>query len=392
MGGAIAAFGEKLIGGMLARGYEREFAEQVFRQIQGFSGYGFPESHAASFALLVYVSSWLKCHHPAAFTAALINSQPMGFYAPAQLVADARAHGVEVREIDINASAIDCTLEASAAGTPSLRLGLRLVAGLAREDAERIVETGRRYGPFRSIEALWRASGVGVGALRRLARADAFRAMGFPRQQALWQIQRLRDEPAPLFAGEWAHGDGDDDPNALKVKDEVVTNQRMVHRAVSDHAVEPPAPLPPVTRPVEVAMDYGAVGLSLKGHPMEALRSRLTRAGASTCGRVRSAAELPSGSFARCAGIVLVRQRPATAKGVLFMTIEDETGAANLILKPKVYDRFRRAARHSVAILVEGRVERRNEVCHMLVRRMRSIDPWLAETETALVSHSRDFH
>lgn len=403
MGSAIAAFGEKLIGGMLARGYERVFAEQVFRQIQGFSGYGFPESHAASFALLVYVSSWLKCHHPAAFTAALLNSQPMGFYAPAQLVADAKAHEVEVRAIDVNASAWDCTLEAAetaekataekaaaekVTGTfcgkrclspfprspfppvpPALRLGLRLVAGLAREDADRIVTTVRAHGAFRSIEGLWRQSGVGVGALRRLARADAFRSMGLPRQQALWQIRRLRDEPAPLFA------------------------QPSIRIMESDEA----APLrttrlPPIAAPVEVSMDYEAAGLSLKGHPMEFLRRRLLEARASTCGRVRSAAELPSGSFARCAGLVLVRQRPSTAKGVLFMTIEDETGTANLILKPKIYERHRRAARHAAVILVEGKVERRNEVCHMLVRRLRSIDQWLATAEATIPSHSRDFH
>jgi len=420
MGNQIAAFGEKLIGGMLARGYERTFAEQVFRQIQGFSGYGFPESHAASFALLVYVSSWLKCHHPASFTAALLNSQPMGFYAPAQLVADAKEHGVEVREIDVNASAWDCTLESAAvasacdgtlesaddtkaiasqnktsfvstqsvqegAVSTALRLGLRLVAGLAREDADRVVESVQRQGPFRSIEGLWRTSGIGVGALRRLARADAFRSMALPRQQALWQIRRLRDEDAPLFA--WPLLNGGDRQERDRCEGGCEGERQT--EAGQEHAH---APLPRVSPPVDVSMDYGASGLSLKGHPMEFLRTRLRDARASTCGRVRSAAELPTGSFARCAGIVLVRQRPATAKGVLFMTIEDETGSANLIVRPKVYARYRRDARHSVVILAEGKVERRNEVCHLLVRRLRSLDHWLAETESTMMSRSRDFH
>jgi len=426
MGSQLASFGDKLIAGMLERGYERSFAEQVFRQIQGFSGYGFPESHAASFALIVYVSAWLKCHHPAAFTAALINSQPMGFYAPAQLVSDAKEHGAEVREIDVNASEWDCTLEPGAQGDearadgdgadgwplvsgatqpvcepaprdacedeprvaaarvprPALRLGLRLVTSLPREDADRVVDAVRRCGPFRTIEGLWRESGIPVGSLRRLARADAFRAMGFPRQQALWQIRRLRDEEAPLFRGR----------RAVEQREARARECAVAPTDASAAAGEPPAPLPPVAAPVEVSMDYGAIGLSLKAHPMSFLRPRLAAAGASPCRRVRQPRELPSGSSARIAGIVLVRQRPATAKGVVFMTIEDETGPANLILKPKVYAKYRRDARHSVVVLVEGRIERRNEVCHLLVRRLRNLDAWLGESEGVLASQSRDFH
>jgi len=427
MGSRLAEFGDKLINGMLDRGYERTFAEQVFRQIQGFSGYGFPESHAASFALIVYVSAWLKCHHPAAFAAALINSQPMGFYAPAQIISDAKEHGVTVREIDVNESAWDCTLEpGSARGTesltpvsgatqpigepaptekssgtvacrardaagiatsrvprPALRLGLRLVSGLPREDADRVIDAVRRHGRFRSIEGLWRASAVPVGSLRRLARADAFRAMGFPRQQALWQIRRLRDEHVPLFMH--APGAVEAGMGAGEIGGESSVEMRR-------DGAEAPVPLPPVAPAVEVSMDYGSIGLSLKAHPMSFLRERLRAAGASPCRRVRQPRELPSGSIARIAGIVLVRQRPATAKGVVFMTIEDETGPANLILKPKIYAKFRRDARHSVIVLVEGRVERRNEVCHLLVRRLRGLDAWLAESESEFASQSRDFH
>ncbi|MBX3355010.1 MAG: error-prone DNA polymerase [Phycisphaeraceae bacterium] len=436
MGQQIARFGEKLIGGMIARGYERIFAEQVFRQIQGFSGYGFPESHAASFAHLVYVSSWLKCHHPAAFTAALINSQPMGFYAPAQLVADAKAHGVEVREIDVNTSAWECSLEAGSVGGvggvnrvlgesalprgpgasgPALRLGLRLVSGLGREDGDRIVEAVGRHGTFRSIEALWRASGVGVGALRRLARADAFRAMGFPRQQALWQIRRLRDDAAPLFLSESTEmGRSEDEamhegrprgdaiPPSAKVEaepgaarptpSEPLASRAGLSWASERESPEAPVALPPMTRPVEISMDYGAVGVSLRGHPIEFLRQRLGAIGAVTCAKVRRSAEIPSGAWVRCAGIVLVRQRPSTAKGVLFMTIEDETDSANLIIRPKVYERHRRHARHAAVILAEGKVERRGEVSHLLVRRLRSLDRWLAEQEVAIGTRSRDFH
>ncbi len=371
-GSRLAEFGTRLMEGMVARGYERRFAEQVFTQIQGFSGYGFPESHAASFALLVYASAWLKCHHPAAFAAAILNSQPMGFYAPAQLVQDAADHGVEVRPVDVNHSRWDCSLEPGGAGGtlgtratratrgPALRLGLRMVTGLAAADGEAIHAAVASHGPFRSVEGLWRASGVRVAVLRRLARADAFCSMGLPRQQALWQIRRLRDERAPLF--ELAEAES--------------------------RSAEPS--LPPVPAPRQVSMDYGATGLSLKAHPMSFLRQRLHERGASPCGWLRDEVRLPDRSAARVAGLVLVRQRPATAKGILFMTIEDESGPANLILRPRVYERYRRHARHSAVVMAEGRVERRHGVVHLLVRRVRSLDAWLAEA--AVGSRSRDFH
>ena len=272
-GNQIARFGEKLIGGMRARGYGQRFAEQVFGQIQGFSGYGFPESHAASFAMLVYVSAWLKRHHPAAFTAALLNSQPMGFYAPAQLVRDAREHGVRVRPVDVLRSAWDCSLEdAAEAGEaaeavdaahgpagwgspgPALRLGLRMVSGLREEDGRAVVDAARGAGTFTSVEALWRASGCSLHALRRLAAADAFDGMGVPRQQALWQVRALRDGAAPVL-------------------DEAAEQGATLFDMS-------PQPLPAVPPLQSVAADYAGAGLSLRDHPIRFLRESLARRGA----------------------------------------------------------------------------------------------------------------
>ena len=373
-GNLIFRFGEKLIAGMTARGYAPEFAERCFEQIKGFSEYGFPESHAASFALLVYVSSWLKHHYPAAFAAALLNSQPMGFYAPAQIVRDATEHGVEILPVDVNASAWDCTLEGSQ-DAPALRLGMRLVDGLRQAAADAIARavTRREEGPFQTVESLWRSAcgGVGVGGgvgvrvadLRRLAAADAFGSMGLDRQGAMWQIRRLRDDALPLF------DDG--------------------HNAAADH--EPGAALPPIPLARTIRHDYDALGLSLKAHPLSLERARLDAMGVATALRVRDAASFPHGKAVAVAGVVLVRQRPSTASGIVFMTIEDETGAANLILFPKVYERFRRAARHSVAVIAWGRVERQGEVVHIMVRRIGDLREQTAFA-TVSKSLSRDFH
>ena len=382
-GNQIARFGEKLIGGMRARGYGQRFAEQVFGQIQGFSGYGFPESHAASFAMLVYVSAWLKRHHPAAFTAALLNSQPMGFYAPAQLVRDAREHGVEVRPVDVLRSTWDCSLEDAAeagdavdaahgpagwgATGPALRLGLRMVSGLREEDGRAVVDAARTGGTFSSVEALWRASGCSLHALRRLAAADAFAAMGVPRQQALWQVRALRDGDAPVL-------------------DEAAEQGATLFDMS-------PQPLPAVPPLQSVAADYAGAGLSLRDHPIRFLRESLARRGAVPCTALRAIGEggtpRPSASVA---GLVLCRQRPSTASGIVFMTLEDESGIANLIIRPKAYERMRRVARGAMAVLAEGTVEHRSGVTHLVVRRMTDLGGELESLAGGgITQRSRDF-
>ncbi len=371
--GLIETFGRKIVGGMVERGYERHFAEQVFGQIRGFSGYGFPESHAASFALLVYASAWLKRHRPAAFCVALLNSQPMGFYAPAQLVRDAKDHGVDVRPVCVARSVWDCSLEGDASpagpcGTAhaAIRLGMRMVRGMREDEAIAISRAWHAHGPFQSMEALWHAARVPVASLRQLARADAFMAMGIDRQQALWQLRALTDDPAPVFDS---------------VRDESPT--------LWDHAV-PDAPLPTVSPMVRVGDDLGSVGLSLRAHPISFLRAGLLRSGVARCSDLRDEGAIPDRSRAAVAGLVLVRQRPSTAKGIVFMTIEDESGPANLILRPRIYEAHRAAARHGRVVLAQGTVERRDGVVNLLVRRIRSIDG-----DVAAMLHrnqSRDFH
>ncbi len=370
-GDQIERFGRRLIEGMVARGYALEFAQRCFEQIKGFSEYGFPESHAASFALLVYVSAGLQKHHPAAFAAALINSQPMGFYAPAQIVRDAAAHGVEVRPVDVNRSALDCTLEESDEATKrrsdeggelSLRLGLRLVRGLGEEEALRITAAVKSHGPVASIAALWRASGARVSTLRHLAAADAFGSMDLDRQAALWEIRALREEELPLF-GEKTPG--------------VISAAEMT-----------PGVLPRIPAPRKVIQDYAAIGLSLKAHPVSFLREHLAARGAVPAAQFADARLWPHGSRAAVAGMVLVRQRPGTASGIVFMTLEDETGTANLIVRPPVYERYRRAARHGVLVLARGRVERQGAVVHLLAESIESAEQELG----GLLVQSHDFH
>jgi error-prone DNA polymerase len=381
-GHEIERFGRRLIEGMVRRGYDRSFADRCFEQIKGFSEYGFPESHAASFALLVYVSAWLKKHHPAAFAAALINSQPMGFYAPAQIVRDAREHGVEVRPVDVNRSAWDCTLEeggatalggGGAAGGgpagPALRLGMRLVRSLREEEAKAVAEAVERHGPFRSIEGLWRGSGVRVAALRHLAAADAFGSMGLDRQRALWEIRALEKGTATFFGVEPDGRDG-----------------VAVEPALPDGAQIPG--LPPIPDPRKVIQDYAALGLSLKAHPVSFLRGQLAARGALPAAMLADRAALPHGSRAAVAGIVLVRQRPGTASGIVFMTLEDETGVANLIVRPEIYRRDRRAASGGVVVLARGTVERQGDVVHVLAESLQSAEWAMAE----LAARSRDFH
>ena len=358
-GKQIERFGRKLVGGMIERGYGREFAEGCFRQIQGFSEYGFPESHAASFALVVWVSAWLKHHHPAAFAAALLNSQPMGFYAPAQIVRDAREHDVEVRPVDVNASAWDCTLERGAPGRgPAIRLGLRLVKGLGEREGRALAEAVARHGRCASIARLWRASGVRAATLRRLAQADAFGSLGLAREDALWQVRALRDEELPLYDALPPDLDG----------------------------TAPDLPRP--TAAQRVFFDYGAIHLSLRAHPLSFARAQLGRRGAVPAGELKDAARYSHGTPVAVAGVVLVRQRPATASGVIFMTIEDETGIANLVVWPSTFERFRREARHSVALFARGRIERDGEVVHVVVLAFESLDRLIG----ALQARSRDFH
>jgi error-prone DNA polymerase len=349
--GAIQQFEGKLIQGMLANGYSEEFARNVFRQIEGFGSYGFPESHAVSFALLAYVSAWIKRHHPAVFLACLLNSQPMGFYAPAQLVADARAHGVEVRPVDVNRSHWDSTLERREGdGTLAVRLGWSMVKGLSQGAAEAMARE-RQSGPFASFADFVRRTGFATHVLSRLAGADAFRSLGLGRRPALWKsLEPTGSEP--LF---------DDLPD------------------------EAPPLLPPVSAAQEVIEDYHAQRLSLRGHPFDSLRSTLTAL------RVVKAADLPSLEADRCyrvAGLVLMRQRPGTAKGVTFMTLEDETGTVNLIVWRHVWERFSRVARRAQALMATGVLQRQDGVVHVIVKGLKDLTPAVL----GLDQRSRDFH
>ena len=377
-GSQIARFGERLIAGMAARGYSRQFADQVFTQIQGFSGYGFPESHAASFALIVYSSAWLKRHKPAEFCAALLNSQPMGFYAPAQLVRDAQEHGVVVLAPDVNHSDWDCTLEpkqgssADDGSKAAVRLGLRLVRGLRRDDALSIEAARREHGRFTDVEHLAQVCGMSRAVMRRLAQADCMQSMSLDRQQSLWRARALDDEQGSLWHTE------------PPCRDEGAEISRVGTQAEKNA----PVPLPPFAPMEKVLFDYRATGLSIKGHPMSFVRTQLARGGVKPCASIRDREAIPDGASAMIAGIVLVRQRPMTAKGVVFITIEDESGSANLIVRPRVYQRFRAAARHGVVLRVQGRVERHEGVCHLLARRIVCIDGPVAEAANS----ARNFH
>jgi len=369
-GDGIERFRAPLIAGMLERGHTPEYAERLFRMITGFSGYGFPESHAASFALLVYASCWLKRHHPAAFAAALINSQPMGFYQPAQIIRDAKEHGVEVRPIDVNHSRWDCTLEAGGPGQsgPAIRLGTRLVSGLGEPDGMRIADAVRDHGEmFWSIESIRRVSGVRIAPLRALASADAFRSMGLDRQHAQWLIRSMKDDDLPLF----------DDPTTVTERD-------------TPNSIKPEArmfSLPPIAPHRDVARDYSSTGLTLKAHPMSFVREQLNARRVIPNAFLADETTWPNGKRIRVAGLVLMRQRPSTASGIVFVTIEDETGIANLIIFPNVYDSYRREARHAVSIIATGTVERQGSVVHVRVTRL---DP--APMPDAVAVRSRDFH
>jgi error-prone DNA polymerase len=403
--GTIQTFQEKMVEGMAARGYERDFAERCFRQIEGFGEYGFPESHAASFALLVYASCWMKCRYPDVFVAAMLNSQPLGFYAPAQLVRDAREHGVEVREVDVNLSDWDCTLEpyfpsplAGEGGgrsppdegsapqgalergadgaeplTPTplpqgergfaihprhaemaadirtrhaVRLGLRQIVGVKEEDMRRLVE--RRGQAYDSVRDLWLRTGLTPAALEKLADADAFRSLGLDRRQALWAVRGLDrvgdQDDLPLFASRPAR------------------------------EMEPDARLAPMPLGAHVVEDYRRLSLSLKAHPTSFMRSRLSARGIL---RSDALASVRNGERVTVAGLVLVRQRPGTAKGVIFMTLEDETGIANVIVWPKAFERLRAIVLGARFVAVTGKLQSESGVIHIVAGRMDDLTPML---------------
>ena len=350
--GSVSGFQEKLVNGMLARGYERRFAESIFRQLEGFGSYGFPESHAASFALIAYASAWIKCWHPDVFCAALLNSQPMGFYAPAQIVRDASAHGVEIRPVCINNSRWDCTLEPGPRdGRRAVRLGLRMVRGLSNAHAAAIIAARADTG-FANIDDLWRRAGVPVAALVQIAEADGFApSLGLARRDAFWAIKALRDEPLPLFAA--AAGQA---------------------QAIAEIA-EPAVTLRPMPAGGEVAADYRHVGLSLRQHPVWFLRDDLRRRRILSCAQ---AMEAPDGREVEAAGLVLVRQRPGSARGVLFVTIEDESGIANLIVWPSILEKNRRILLAADMLCARGRVQREGAVVHLIVRQVRDLGAELA--------------
>jgi error-prone DNA polymerase len=400
--GIIHEFRDKMIEGMVARNYSRDFAERCFQQIEGFGSYGFPESHAASFALLVYVSAWIKCHYPAVFAAALLNSQPMGFYAPAQIVRDAREHGVTLRAVDVNHSEWDCMLEdarADAGSEPSpacgrgqgegwrpdsdgkvslgsphpnplpegegmvgkkwvLRLGFRQIKGLAEKDAAALIKA--RAAGYAAPRDLWRRAGLGGGALDRLAHADAFRSLGLDRRQALWAMKGLGPLPLPLFAASEA----------------LAGAQRT----------RPEPALPEMTLGQHVAEDYAALSLSLKRHPVAFLRPELARDG-----MVRAAdlADLPLDRRLTIAGLVLIRQRPGTASGVIFVTIEDETGVANLILWPAVFEAYRRVALGASLLGCVGRLQREGIVMHIVAEKLLDLSPRLRQLRRGLAPPPR---
>jgi len=349
--GGLGPFRDRLIRGMSERGYSEAFADQIFRQVQGFGEYGFPESHAASFALLVYVSAWLKRHYPACFACALLNSQPMGFYSPAHLVRDAREHGVTVHPVDVRRSAWDCTLEGDAAGQPALRLGMCMVRGLSNAGGQRLTEA-RSAALFRDVPDLARRAALNRRDLRALAEAGALKGLAGHRREAWWQV--LGVEPGlPVF------GDG-----------------------VTIHEDAPG--LSPPTEGEDLLHDYNSVGLTLDRHPMALLRGHMQQR------RFRTAAELQRQQgkrLVRTAGIVVTRQRPGSAKGVTFLTLEDETGMVNVVVWPALAERFRSAVVGARLLGVTGVWERRDRVCHLIAGRLEDHSHLLGRLKTV----SRDF-
>ncbi|HSE75159.1 MAG TPA: error-prone DNA polymerase [Dongiaceae bacterium] len=351
--GTIGQLRDKFIEGMVARNYTRDFAERCFKQIEGFADYGFPESHAASFALLVYVSAWMKCRHPAVFACAILNAQPMGFYAPAQLVRDAREHGVEVRPVDVNASEWDNTLERTHDGKLALRLGFREIAGCRQQDIARLIAA--RGDGYRTLHELWRKTGLGPAALETLAKADAYGSLFIDRRRALWQIHTLDEGQLPLF-------DADDGA--------------MAGRGWPSHipADDLAAPLPEMSLGEQILEDYHAIGMSLRAHPVSLLRCALDRIGIAPN---KTLAGARNGERIKVAGLVLVRQRPGTASGVIFMTLEDDCGIANIGVWPKIFEAHRRIVLGGRMVAVEGKLQREGLVIHVIAERITDLTPLL---------------
>ncbi len=349
--GGLEQFQRKLMEGMCQRGYDEHFASRICQQIQGFGEYGFPESHSASFALLAYVSAWLKRHHPAAFTCALLNSQPMGFYAPAQLVQDARQHGVEIRPVNVGHSLAESSLEPATAGRPALRLGLHRIKGLSQAAMTRIV-SARQERPFRDVQDLARRAALDRHDLECLAAADALRDLGGNRHRASWAVAGV--EPStPVFP------------------DPVFTEAEPMLRRPTEGQ--------------EIAADYSSLGLTLGRHPLALLRQQLTREG---IGAARDVYDVANGKIFNVAGLVICRQRPSSASGVIFLTLEDETGHVNAIVWPRVAEAQRQPLLHARLLAVTGTVQREDGVLHLIVGGLRDYSHWLG----TLPAPARDFH
>ena len=354
--GVIQEFHQRLVDGMVSRGLSLTFAEQVFQQLKGFGEYGFPESHAASFALLVYVSAWLKFHYPAAFTAALLGSQPMGFYAPAQLVRDAQEHGVTVLPVCIQSSEWHACIDSSDGSLPALRLGLEQVHGLGQTSGYQI-EEARRAGRFKSIYDLTKRCQLTQSQVLSLARAGALKSLSKCRRQAIWNSMERKPEPGsmPLFEG--LSNDGFDK---------------------AESSFDDVADLPTTSPLEEVLSDYRASGLSLKNHPLHFIRSHLRHCGVLTA---KGACSRPEGSRVMVVGVVLSRQRPATAKGLIFLTLEDETDIVNVVVPKAVWQRCDFKDRQASVLMVKGRVQRRGKVVHLLAKRL---EAWSGGNENEL--------
>ncbi len=350
--GRIHEFAERFIGGMTRNGYEKEFAERCFEQIKGFGTYGFPESHAASFAILVCASSWIKCHHPDVFLCAILNAQPMGFYQPAQLVRDAEEHGVTVQPVDVNASRWDSILEPDPAhpkGYLAVRLGFRLIKGMKKEDAGALVSARER--PYSSPQDLWRRSGIQVSQVVHLAEGDAFASLGFGRRDAVWNVKGLRDGALPLFDAAPSGG---------------------------PEFAEPGVALRPLPLSGEVVEDYVQMALSLRAHPLTFLRAKLRSHGWLSLDQLKTKKD---GAFVNIAGLVLVRQRPGTATGVVFVTLEDEFTHANLVVWSTVFERYRSEVMTSRLLACSGKVQTEGNVIHVVANELFDLSPWLKDLE-----------
>ncbi len=414
--GNVHLFRDKFITGMTVRGYDRDFAENCFGQIEGFGEYGFPESHAASFALLVYASAWIKCRYPDVFCAAILNSQPMGFYQPAQLVRDARAHSVEIRPVDVNFSDWDCTLEPGASvqssgagarehvqGNHAVRLGFRLVHGLSEDELKKLIAV--RGNGFATIERLAAVSGLSRFSIERLAEADAFRSLGLDRRAALWTARRL--DVIGIRTTRPVAATKDVAATSNKIDDEKLP--LLAPHMSDDLFPEPAVALPAMPLTEHVVEDYVTTGLSLKDHPVRFFRERLSALGALRNAALRSE-DLRQDMRVTVAGLVLVRQRPGTAKGVIFMTLEDETDIANIIVWPKAFENNRRTVMTARFLAVRGRLQRAGLVIHVVAETFIDLSaelPWLRDggglfapkfsggqhpVDTQLLLKSRDFH